>query len=142
MEQTSKNLVKFWIDQIVEYARSDGMKIDPLPALQIVDGQEQQNSKDDLLISTGGYVPSSKTVILYTDNRHLKDIVRSYCHELVHHMQNLDNPDYFRRVAANSTSVVGDKQLEEIEGDAYLRGNLLLRKFTEHFKDQHKEDLQ
>lgn len=80
-------------------------------------------------------MPSSKTVILYTDNRHLKDIVRSYCHELVHHMQNLDNPDYFRRVAANSTSVVGDKQLEEIEGDAYLRGNLLLRKFTEYFKD-------
>ena len=32
--------------------------------------------------------------------------------------------------------LVDNAQLEEIEGDAYLRGNLLFRKFTEWFKRQ------
>ena len=59
--------------------------IDPLPEIIIVDGSEQPNEVGDVLISTGGYQPETKTVILYVDNRHIKDILRSYCHEMVHH---------------------------------------------------------
>ena len=62
------------------------MKIDPLPKLILLDENDQKNDIDDLLISTGGYFPQLKQIVLYIDNRHLKDIMRSYCHELIHHI--------------------------------------------------------
>lgn len=86
MELASKALIRFWIDKVNNYVHTiDGMKIDPLPSIQLVDSSNSKNSRSDLLISTGGYAPALNSIILYTDNRHLKDILRSYCHELVHH---------------------------------------------------------
>lgn len=65
----------------------------------------------------------------------MKDILRSYCHELFHHSQYLDNPDYMRRVFVGSQESLDDnRELEELEGEAYLNGNLLFRKFTEQLK--------
>ena len=98
-----------------------------------MDETEQKNSPSDILISTGGYQPETKTVILYTDNRHIKDILRSYCHEMVHHNQNLNNEDYLKRVYKN-VDLVDSPELEQIESEAFLKGNLLFRKFTEQFK--------
>ena len=86
MELASKALIKFWIDKVNDYVHVfDGMKIDPLPSIQLVDSSTVKNSRSDLLISTGGYIPALNSIVLYIDNRHLKDILRSYCHELVHH---------------------------------------------------------
>ena len=139
MNLASRQLVKFWIDQITEYARNvEKLQIDPLPKIELIGAEEKKCDKNDLLISTGGYVPALKTIVLYIDNRHLKDILRSFCHELVHHNQNLDNSDYIRRVFNQPQDLAGNLQLEEIEGDAYLRGNLLFRKFTEWFKRQQR----
>ena len=137
MELASKALIKFWIDKVNDYVHDvDGMKIDPLPSVQLVDSSNVKNSRSDLLISTGGYIPALNSIVLYIDNRHIKDILRSYCHELVHHNQNLENSDYLKRVLGRLDDLVDNAQLEEIEGDAYLRGNLLFRKFTEWFKRQ------
>ena len=124
--------------KIHDYARNvENAMIDPLPELIINDGK---NEKTDILISTGGYIPITKQIILNVDNRHIKDLLRSYCHELVHHIQNLDNPDYIRRLFANaSEDLVDNPELEEIEGEAYLKGNLLFRRFTEWFKRQQKQ---
>ena len=141
MELASKALIKFWIDKVNDYVHVvDGMKIDPLPSVQLVDSSNVKNSRSDLLISTGGYMPALNSIVLYIDNRHLKDILRSYCHELVHHNQNLENSDYLKRVLGRSDDLVDNAQLEEIEGDAYLRGNLLFRKFTEWFKRQQQKE--
>ena len=86
MELASKALIKFWIDKVNDYVHVvDGMKIDPLPSVQLVDSSNVKNNRSDLLISTGGYIPALNSIILYIDNRHLKDILRSYCHELIHH---------------------------------------------------------
>ncbi len=80
-------------------------------------------------------------VVLFVDNRHIKDILRSYCHEMVHHSQCLDNEDYVKRVFAGPQDNLDDNpELEEIEGDAYLRGNLLFRKFTEQLKKEAQRD--
>lgn len=74
-------------------------------------------------------------IVLYIDNRHIKDILRSYCHEMIHHAQWLDNPDYIRRLFSGSQDSLDDnKELEDVEGEAYLKGNLLFRKFTEKLK--------
>ena len=48
-------------------------------------------------------------------------------------MQNLDNGDYIRRIYGND-KIVDNPELEEIEAEAYLKGNVLFRKFTEELK--------
>ena len=68
----------------------------------------------------------------------MKDILRSYCHEIVHHNQTLDNGDYIRRIYRND-NVVDNPELEEIESEAYLKGNIFFRKFTEHIKQSIKD---
>jgi hypothetical protein len=47
-------------------------------------------------------------------------------------MQWLDNPDYIRRTY-RTEKILGNAELEEIESEAYLKGNILFRKFTESF---------
>ena len=41
--------------------------------------------------SFGGYVPSEEKIIIVVHNRNMADILRTVAHEMVHHMQNLDN---------------------------------------------------
>lgn len=58
-------------------------------------------------------------------------------------MQWLDNPDYIRRVfALPQDSIADNKELEDVEGEAYLKGNLLFRKFTEEFKKRQQQQQQ
>lgn len=133
MQQTNDKLISFWISKINDYLRENKMQIDPLP--NIVIDNEKKNDGSDILISTGGYQPMTQTLFLYVNNRHIKDILRSYCHEITHHMQWLENPDYIRRVfKADQDDVESNEELENVEGEAYLKGNLLFRKFTEKFK--------
>ena len=135
MQQINDKLIFFWINKINDYLREKQIQIDPLP--KIVIDNKKKNNVSDILISTGGYQPMTQTLFLYVDNRHLKDILRSYCHEIVHHMQWLDNPDYIRRVFnVNQDDIDSNNELEDIEGEAYLKGNLLFRKFTEKFKKE------
>lgn len=133
MNQCSRQSILFWINQINDYLRSQKFQIDPLPEIVLVDESKQKNDPSNVFISTGGYQPYTKTVILYIDNRHIKDILRSYCHEMVHHNQNLDNEDYLKRVYKN-VDLVDSPELEEIESEAFLKGNLLFRKFTEKIR--------
>lgn len=142
MKKNNEKLIRFWINKINEYLRQQNQQIDPLPKIHLAFEEEQKNDISDVLISTGGYQPFNQTIILYVDNRHIKDILRSYCHEMVHHMQWLDNSDYIRRVfAADMDDVDGNIELEEIEGEAYLKGNLFFRKFTEKIKKEIKNDI-
>ena len=133
----NKNTLMFWIKQICEFMRKQKFQIDPLPNIMIEDGTTHKNDQFDVLISTGGYCPADQSLYLYVDNRHIKDILRSFCHEMVHHHQYLDNPDYMRRIMrVDQDDVANSNELEEIEGEAYLKGNLMFRKFTEWFKKQ------
>lgn len=135
MKHYTKQTVLFWINQIFDFFKSQNIQIEPLPKIEIVDKNDQENDIGDILISTGGYEPFSQTIFLFIDNRHIKDVLRSFCHELVHHMQWLDNPDYIRRTF-KGTTIIDNAELEEIEGEAYLKGNILFRKFTESLKNK------
>lgn len=72
------------------------------------------------------------TITLFIDNRHVKDILRSYCHEMIHHIQNISDEN-FKNMNMNG-SLVENKELEDVEGDAYRRGNIMFRKWTEQFR--------
>lgn len=132
--QCNRQTIMFWIKKINDYLRSQEFQIDPLPKIELLDNE---NDVSNILIATGGYQPDTNVLVLYINNRHMKDILRSYCHEIVHHNQTLDNGDYIRRIYRND-NVVDNPELEEIESEAYLKGNIFFRKFTEYIKQNIK----
>ena len=97
---------------------------------------DEENSKLPLG-KTGSYDPMHKKIIIFTDNRHIKDILRSLSHELVHHRQNLqgmfDNSGYHGPGYAQK-----NQHLRDMEREAYEIGNLCLR----DWEDKHKKQLQ
>ena len=49
----------------------------------------RQDKKNAELVfgRTAHYNPEEKTIVIFITNRHPKDILRSFCHELIHHVQ-------------------------------------------------------
>ena len=70
--------------------------------------------------------------MLFIDNRHIKDILRTFCHEMVHRNQNIVDPDGFAAKTSN-LPLAEDEELKQIESEAFLYGNLLFREFTERY---------
>jgi hypothetical protein len=60
-------------------------------------------------------------------NRHPKDVMRSYAHEMIHHMQNCDGR--LEGITTQNTNEEGD--LPEIEREAYEKGNMTFRNWTD-----------
>ena len=84
---------------------------------------------------TAHYDPEEKTIIIFITNRHPKDILRSFCHELIHHHQN-ERGDLKLGDVSSPTYAQDDKHMRKMEMEAYLKGNLLLRDFEDNFKYQ------
>jgi len=86
---------------------------------------------------TAHYDPSTMQIVVYTDLRHPKDILRSLSHELVHHKQNCDGQ--FDNLGPTVDGYAqNDKHLRSMEKEAYLLGNMCLR----DWEDTHKKHLQ
>jgi predicted nucleotidyltransferase len=99
------------------------LNITPLPKVKFIDN-DIENAKD-ILGTTAYYDPNLKSITLYTFNRHPKDVLRSYSHEMVHHMQNLEN----RLTNISTTNINEDDYLKELEREAYEKGNMLFREW-------------
>jgi len=84
---------------------------------------------------TAYYDPSDMTIVLYISGRHPKDILRSFAHELIHHVQN-ERGDLQMGDASNPQYAQQDDHLRNMEKEAYLEGNLLMRDFEDNFKYQ------
>ena len=83
------------------------------------------------LSKTAQYDPRSQEITIYVDGRHIKDILRSFAHELVHHHQN----EQGRLSGANVAQ--GEQDFDDIEGEAYHTGNLkLFRKWEDGIKQK------
>ena len=104
------------------------------PEIHLVSDQENSQLP---LGKTAFYDPNVQKITVFTDNRHIKDILRSLSHELVHHKQNLQGmfdgggftgPGYAQK----------DQHLRDMEREAYEKGNLCLR----DWEDKHKKQLQ
>ena len=109
---------------IADFMKNEGLNVYPFPDIEL-----KWDEQDGLFIKTGYYLPSEKKVVLFCKDRHPKDILRSYAHEMIHHMQNLNGDDL------NFTSaddVKDNDKLEKLESEAYLKGNIYFRKWTEY----------
>ena len=100
------------------------------PTLNLMSDEENSSKA---LGKTAYYDPSLNSVTIYTDNRHVKDILRSLAHELVHHTQNengtLDNEGYHGEGYAQK-----NKNLRQSEREAYLKGNMCFRDWEDTLK--------
>ena len=118
---------------IANFMKNEGLNVYPFPDIEL-----NWDEQDGLFIKTGYYLPCEKKVVLFCKDRHPKDILRSYAHEMIHHMQNLNGDDL------NFTSeddVKDNDKLEKLESEAYLKGNIYFRKWTEHITKNKKGSL-
>ena len=94
--------------------------------------QDKENAKM-LFGRTAFYQPDTQTIVVYITDRHPKDILRSYTHELIHHVQN-ERGDLEKGDSSSPTYAQDDDHMRKMEMEAYLKGNLLLRDFEDNFK--------
>ena len=94
----------------------------------ISDGDNAKN----ILGKTAYYDPSSKGISIYVDNRHPKDILRSFSHELVHHAQNCRGD--LSSIQAEDGYAQNDSHLREMEREAYESGNMVFRDWEDNYK--------
>jgi hypothetical protein len=93
--------------------------------------KNNKENADNMLGNTAYYNPTEKSITLFTLNRHPKDILRSFAHEMVHHMQNLEGR--LNNIQTTNTNEDGD--LPELEREAYEKGNMMLRNWEDSIKN-------
>jgi hypothetical protein len=113
---------------LLDYMIDQGMNITPLPNIILRKDEKEAN---DFFCKTAHYSPDEKEVVLYVLGRHPKDVMRSFSHEMIHHMQNLDG----KLGNINTTDTNQSNYLQEIEKEAYLKGNILFRTWEDSIKN-------
>jgi len=92
---------------------------------------DMSNAKNPLG-KTAFYNPDSSGITIYVDERHPKDIMRSFSHELVHHAQNCQG-QFNNSGPTEEGYAQKDPHLREMEEDAYRRGNLCFRDWENQY---------
>jgi hypothetical protein len=127
--------VKSKIMQLTQHMLDKGYNIEPLPNVELIDG-DSVNARE-FLGKTAYYDPNSATIVLYTEGRHPKDIVRSFSHEMIHHIQNLEG----RLEGITTTNTQEDDHLNDIEAEANLKGTMTFRNWTDSLNENLNDGL-
>ena len=125
--------VKSKIMQLTQHMLDKGYNIEPLPKVEFVDGDS--NNAREFFGKTAYYNPNNATIVLYTEGRHPKDIVRSFAHEMIHHTQNLEG----RLGNITTTNTQEDDNLNNIEAEANLKGTMTFRNWTDSVNEGKKD---
>jgi hypothetical protein len=118
-----------YMGSMLEYMLDQGMKILPLPEVKI---RKDLAEASDIFGKTAYYDPGKKEIVLYVSGRHPKDVLRSFAHEMVHHKQNLEN----RLENIQTTNTNEDGDLQKLEEEAYLLGNMMFRTWEDKVKNE------
>jgi hypothetical protein len=95
------------------------------------------NNAKNPLGKTAYYDPNKMEVTVFVDKRHVKDILRSMSHELVHHTQNCRG-EFDGGVDTGPGYAQEDGHMRKMEEEAYLEGQMLLRDFEDNLKKENK----
>ena len=87
-DNKKEKALRKYCEEIEEFMRHSGLNVHPYPEINF-DWSEQNG----LFIRTGYYTPEDRQVTVFCKNRHPKDILRSFAHEMIHHYQNLEGKD-------------------------------------------------
>ena len=114
--------------ELTQHMIDKGYNIQPLPSVKFI-GDDSSNA-ENFLGQTAYYNPDEKMIVVYTYGRHPKDIVRSFAHEMIHHMQNLEG----RLGDITTTDTTEDDRLNDLEKEANLKGTMEFRNWTDGLK--------
>ena len=93
----------------------------------------QKQECDPLLIRTGYFDPNTNKIHLFLRDdrgyRSVKDVYRSFCHEVIHYFQQFNGA--IKKSGYTGDKISEDKALIRLEMEAYLKGNIYFREYTE-----------
>lgn len=116
-----------YIASILEYCMEQGMSVVPIPDVTL---KHDEENAANLFGKTAYYQPDTQQIALYVTGRHPKDVLRSFCHELIHHIQNIEG----RLPAFTTQNTQEDDVLREIEQEAHMGGSMLFREWEDRCK--------
>ena len=140
LENISHDSLKEFIKEFYNYALTK-LKIDRSPKLMFI--SDKQNA-DDFLGKTGYYDPEEEKIALFIIDRHAKDVLRSFAHELIHHEQKCRGSDKtvdLTKTATDPAYATNDPKLREMEREAFERGNMLFRDWCDMKKVERKKNM-
>ena len=97
--------------------------------------ESQGDRAVDIFSPTGNYNPETRTVKIFVDHRHPKDILRSMAHELIHHAQCCQGA-FDAPIDTSPGYAQKDDRMRDLERDAYFWGNGILFR---DWEDNHKQ---
>lgn len=127
MKPNTAETLKPYILSLCSYMQRHGYVSGPIPKVRLV---KQHQDGSPLEVMTGHFDPDDDEIVLYVADRHPKDILRTLAHELIHVQQHHEG-----RLGGfdGSAALKDDPVLRSIEGEAFLKGNLALRDWTEEY---------
>jgi hypothetical protein len=127
-EQDTQNLEEY-IRHLYGYIKNK-LQFKIAPLIKLID--DEKNSQNPLG-QTGHYDPDRKKITVFITDRHIKDVLRSIAHELIHHNQNCNN-----KISGDSDMSEGyaqrDQDLRNLEEEAYSLGNMYFRDWEDEMK--------
>jgi len=123
---------KHLIDKFAEFS-SENLGFDKPVSVYFSDDHE---NAQDPLGKTAHYDPNKMEIHILVTGRHLKDILRSISHELIHHVQNC-NGDLDDLEDTSAGYAQRDDHTRGMEHRAYTAGNIMnFRDFEDKFKSE------
>lgn len=115
---------------IDNFFRESGYNVDPVPSVHF---DTTEVNQFDPFISTGNYDEENNVINIYISKRHLKDILRTYCHELAHCVQWHNDQSRFKE--SKGDSIIDNDKTKDLESEAYTIGNIMFRSWTEKMQE-------
>lgn len=123
------------IDNFTDYS-SKNLDFDKPVEIDFLDNED--NAKNPLG-TTAHYNPDEMKITIYVTGRHLKDILRSISHELIHHVQNCRG-DFNGMEDTGLGYAQKDKHMRGMEQEAYTAGNIMnFRDFEDTYKKGNRQ---
>lgn len=123
---------KKYLKSVFDYMVEHGYTKKPYPKV-ILDNTDQG---DDIFMKTAYFDPVSNGIRIFINGRAIKDCIRSFCHECIHYKQQLEGA--IEKSGYTSDKITEDKNLIRLEAEAYLKGNMAFRSWTEIEKKKGK----
>lgn len=118
-----------YFDSLLEYLEKK-LKLTKPVKINLLNDEKNAGK---VLGKTGGYINHKEEIVVYTTGRHVKDIMRSLSHELVHHRQNIRG-EFENHEPTKHGYAQSNKHLRNMEKEAYLKGNMLFRDWEDNYK--------
>ena len=123
------------VDSFTDYS-SKNLDFDKPVTIELMDDEE--NAKNPLG-TTAHYNPDEMKITIYVTGRHIKDILRSISHELIHHVQNCRG-DLSGMQDTSLGYAQRDSHMRDMETEAFNCGNIMIfRDFEDNYKQENRK---